>query len=81
MKINDRLNQRMANYIKAVNGKADPEVIHYELRDLIAEAIKVDISLKELLKVLSSYINKGNDQNFIDNVAKHYSREEDQEKK
>lgn len=70
-----RLNTRMEQYINSVNSEADPEDLHSQLRNLIAEAIKVDVTLAKLLEVLAtSHIQGGKSEKFIGNVSRHYSR-------
>lgn len=72
--IYSRLNARMHSYIDAVNRKADPEFIHMELRDLISEAIKMEIGLNELMMIFSSQIEESGSIEFENNVAKRYAQ-------
>ena len=69
-----RLNVRMHSYINAVNSKADPELIHTELRNLISEAIKMEIGLDDLMMVFSSQIEESGSTEFEKNVAKRYEQ-------
>lgn len=74
-----RLNTHMEHYIHAVNTGASPEVLHCQLRDLITEAIRVDITLARLLEVLAgNRVSDGDTQSFINNVSKHYGSAESQ---
>lgn len=68
------LNQLTGDYINAMNGDAAPEELHCLLRDLLAEAIKTEITLEHLLRVLSgSTIEESNTERFIENVSRHYA--------
>jgi hypothetical protein len=70
----DKLNLLTEEYVDAMNRNTNPEELHCYLRELLAEAIKMDITLKHLLKVLSgSAIGESNTEKFIDGVSKHYS--------
>lgn len=69
-----RLNTHMHSYINAVNSKADPEVIHAELRNLIAEAIKMEVGLDKLMAAFSSTIQESGSREFEKNVTKRYEQ-------
>jgi hypothetical protein len=70
-----RLNEKTSCYINAINRKDDSELLHCYLRDLLAEAIRMEITLTHLLKVFSdSSIAESDSKEFIDNVSKHYAR-------
>lgn len=69
-----RFNEFKRQYIDAMNRKKDPEELHCYLRDLLREAIKMDVSLIDLLKILSgSAISDSDTEKFIDNVSRHYA--------
>lgn len=73
-----RLNTYMADYIAAAAKDADPEELHCRLRDLMREAIKVDISLEKMLEVFStSTMQDSTLQHFIEKISKHYARAKD----
>jgi hypothetical protein len=68
------LNQLTRNYVAAINSGALHEELHCNLRDLLAEAIKMEISLEHLLSVLSeANIGKSETKEFNENVSKNYS--------
>ena len=68
------LNQLTSDYVNVMNGDAAPEELHCRLRDLLAEAIKMEISLEHLLRVLSgSTIEESDTEEFIENVSRHYA--------
>jgi agmatine/peptidylarginine deiminase len=68
------LNQLTGDYVNAMNGDAAPEELHCLLRDLLAEAIKTEITLEHLLRVLSgSSIEESDTEKFIENVSRHYA--------
>ena len=68
------LNQLTHNYVDAMNGDAAAEELHCRLRDLLAEAIKTEITLEHLLRVLSgSTIEESDTEKFIENVSRHYA--------
>lgn len=70
----NRLNQLTGDYINAMNGDVAPEELHCLLRDLLAEAIKTEITLEHLLRVLSgSTIEESDTEKFIENVSRHYA--------
>lgn len=69
-----RLNQLTKNYVQAMNSDANPEELHCYLKDLLSEAIKEQITLEHLLRVLSgSSIEEANTEKFIENVSRHYA--------
>lgn len=69
-----RLNAHMHSYINAVNRKADPELIHAELYSLISEAIKMEVSLNELMAIFSSTIEESGSIEFEKNLARRYAQ-------
>jgi len=68
------LNYLTRDYVTAMNGDAAPEELHCLLRDLLAEAVKTEITLVHLLKVLSgSSIEESDTEIFIENISRHYA--------
>ncbi len=68
------LNQLTGDYVNSMNNDAAPEELHCHLRDLLAEAVKTEITLEHLLRVLSgSTIEESDTEKFIDNVSRHYA--------
>jgi len=68
------LNHLTGDYVNAMNHHAAPEELHCLLRDLLAEAVKTEITLVHLLKVLSgSSIEESDTGIFIENVSRHYA--------
>ena len=68
------LNQLTGDYVNAMNGDAAPEELHCRLRDMLAEAVKMEITLEHLLRVLSgSTIEESDTEKFIENVSRHYA--------
>ncbi len=69
-----RFSEFKRQYINAMNQTKDPEELHCYLRSLLREAIKMNISLVDLLKILSgSSIEESDTEKFIDNVSMHYA--------
>ncbi len=69
-----RLNIFTREYIDAVNSNAPAEELHQHLRSVIAEAIRTEISLEHLLRVLSgSSLEESDTEMFIDHVSRHYA--------
>lgn len=69
-----RLNIYTDNYVEAMNRNASPEELHCYLRNMLTEAIRTEITLEHLLRVLSgSSIKESNTDIFIDNVSRHYA--------
>lgn len=57
-----------------MNREAPAEELRLHLRETIAEAIRMEISLEHLLRVFSSSrIEASNTDIFIDHVSKHYA--------
>ena len=72
--IYSRLNTHMHSYIYTVNSKADPELIHAELLNLISEAIKMEVGLDELRAIFSSTIEESGSRDFEKNLTKRYAQ-------
>jgi len=62
--------------MEAVENKANPEEIHSRLESLLFESISLDITLIELLDMLSSSCVGGTKPEFIGNVSSHYAASE-----
>lgn len=70
----NRLNYLTREYVIAMGTNAPPEELHCLLRDFLAEAIKMEITLEHLLRVLSgSDIHESDTERFIENVSRHYA--------
>ncbi|MDB2414159.1 hypothetical protein N9W34_00130 [Rickettsiales bacterium] len=68
----DRFNTMIKNYAQALENSADPEELHSRLRGIISEAINTDMTLAELLEILSGKGIGGSTEEFIENVSSHY---------
>ena len=69
-----RFHTHKRKYIDAMHRDADPEELHSYLRELLREAIKMDVTLVDLLKILSdSSIEESDTEKFIENVSRHYA--------
>ena len=75
------LNALTHDYIAAANNNMRQETVFQHLDDMLCEAVKMDITLEHLLKVLStSGIAKSDTVPFISNISNRYAYEVDNTK-
>ncbi|MDA0782848.1 MAG: hypothetical protein PQ612_09090 [Rickettsiales bacterium] len=72
-----RFDKIIKDYVNAVEKWANPEEIHSRLHGLLSESIRMNITLAELLEILSSSCMGGKTSEFIANVSSHYAQGED----
>lgn len=68
------------NYVEALRTNSDPEELHSRLHSLLLEAIKIGITLPELLQMLGESLPDGKENTFKENVSMKYAESQASEK-